>query len=70
MSTKFQTNYLIFQESTRPHSAVSNVSDCRFRSREFDPSTVHTFAEIDHGIISIIVTAAAAAATDDDDDDS
>ena len=27
MSTKYQTNYLIFQESTRLRSIVSNVSD-------------------------------------------
>ena len=44
-----------------PRSAVGNVSgyrcvsDCRSRGREFDPGPVHTFAEIDHEIISTVI---------------
>ena len=44
--------------STRPRSAVSNVSgnrcefDCRSRCREFNPARSHTFVEIDYDIIS------------------
>ena len=46
---------------TGPCSAVGNVSgyrcvsDCRSRGREFDPSPVHTFVEIDHEIISTVI---------------
>ena len=47
--------------STRPRSAVGNVSayrcvsDCRSRGCEFDPGPVLTFVEIDHEIISTVI---------------
>ena len=50
----FETDYSFPQShtwSTVPHSAVGNMSDCRSRGREFNPSPSHTFAEIDHEII-------------------
>ena len=34
---------------------VSGKSNCRSRGLEFDPSLVHTFAEIDHEIISKVI---------------
>ena len=46
---------------TGPHSPVGNVSgnicesDCRSRGREFDPGPAHTFEEIDHEIISLVI---------------
>ena len=46
---------------TGPRSAVGNVSgyrcvsDCRSRGREFDPGQIHTFSEIDHEIISMVI---------------
>ena len=46
---------------TGPRSAVGNVSgyrcvsDCRSRGREFDPSPVPYFREIDHEIISNVI---------------
>ena len=46
---------------TGPRSAVGNVSgnrcqsDCRSRGCEFDPGPVHTFVEIDHEIISMVI---------------
>ena len=41
--------------NTGPCSTDSNVSDCRSRGPEFDPSTVPYFGEIDHEIISMVV---------------
>ena len=46
---------------TGPHSAVCNVSDCRYlsdyrsRGREFNPAWSNTFVEIDHEIISTAI---------------
>ena len=40
---------------TRPHSAVKNLSGCRFRGCEFDPGASHTLREIDHEIISTAI---------------
>ena len=46
---------------TGPHNSVGNMSDCRYVSdcrssgREFDPAGSHTFAEIDHEIISTAI---------------
>ena len=34
---------------------VSNVSDCRSRGHEFDPARSHTFADIDHEIMSCVI---------------
>ena len=48
-------------DRTGPRSAVGNVSgnrcmsDCRSRGREFDPSSVPYFVEIDHEIISMVI---------------
>ena len=46
---------------TGPRSAVGNVSgdrcesECRSRSRGFDLAWSHTFVEIDHEIISMVI---------------
>ena len=42
---------------TRPRSAVGNrcESDCRSRGSKFDPGPAHTFVEIDHEIISMVI---------------
>ena len=46
---------------TGPHSAVRNITgfrcedDCRSRGREFESAQSHTFVEIDHDIISMVI---------------
>ena len=51
----------VIKRFTRPSSSVGNVSgnscksDCRSRSHEFDLSLSHTFVEIDHEIISLVI---------------
>ena len=53
---------LVYQKpQTRLHSAVGNVSGCRYvsdyisRGGEFDPGLAHTFVEIDHKITSTAI---------------
>ena len=56
-----QISKLFYNRFAGPRSAVGNVSgyrcvsDCRSRGREFDPGPVHTFVEIDHEIISMVI---------------
>ena len=42
-------------EWTYPCSAVGSESGCRSRVCEFDPARSHTFVEIDHEIISMVI---------------
>ena len=48
-------------QNAGPRSAIGNVSgyrcvsDCRSRGREFDPGRSHTFVEIDHKMISMVI---------------
>ena len=54
-------NIIMCIQSTGPHSAVGNVSacrymsDCRSRACEFDPACSHTFVKIEHEIISTAI---------------
>ena len=47
--------YLSQLSFTGPHSAVSNVPDCRSRGPQFDPARSHTFMMIDHEMISTAI---------------
>ena len=46
---------------TGPHSTVGNMSgyicesDCRSKGHEFDPSPIHTFVDIDHEILYMVI---------------
>ena len=51
ISACLKTSHIV----TQPHSTVCSEFYFRSRGRKFDPGLSHTFVEIDHEIISMVI---------------